>query len=93
MKAESFGRQHSQRHMVTSMADLQHHHRHSLPPQDFQSWDICHVFREANAASDWIANVGHLVDGHFSVVDCTSSALHPILVTAKVGAPLVRSVS
>ena len=54
---------------------------------------IRHIYREANKAADWVANVGHLVDTQFSFDDCTHSALNSILVNDQVGAPLVRRVS
>lgn len=28
--------------------------------QDFEEWDIKHIYREANRVADWVANVGHL---------------------------------
>ena len=59
----------------------------------FSSTTIRHIYREANKAADWVANVGHLVTSQFTIDDCTHSALHPILVNDQVGAPLVRRVS
>ena len=59
----------------------------------FVFWDIQHIYQEANEAADRIANVGHLVDYEFYRDDCSSSTLHNILVTDKVGAPLVRRAS
>ena len=61
--------------------------------QSFSSSTIRHVYREANKATDWVANVGHLVESQFTIDDCTNFALHSILVHDRVGAPLVRRVS
>ena len=30
--------------------------------KDISTWEICHIYREAKRAADWIANVGHLID-------------------------------
>ena len=59
----------------------------------FSSSTIRHVYREANKAADWMANVGHLIESQFTIDDCTHSALNTILVNDRVGAPLVRRVS
>lgn len=58
--------------------------------EGLSSWKIRIIFREANRAPDWIANVDHLVDSQFFIQDCNHSTLHNILVTNKVGATLVR---
>lgn len=55
----------------------------------FTTWDIRNVYREANKATDWIANVGYLVNSVFLIDDCTSFELSNFLVNDKVGAPLV----
>lgn len=52
--------------------------------KDVSSWEIRHIYREANRAADWIANVGHLVDTQFSVEDCNNSTIRNVLVTYKV---------
>ena len=59
----------------------------------FSSWTIRHIYREANQAADWVANVGHLLDSPFLIESCTNSALQTILVNDILGPPLVRRVS
>ncbi|XP_021747143.1 uncharacterized protein LOC110712992 [Chenopodium quinoa] len=56
----------------------------------FPHWKIRQVYREANRAADWIANVVHLVTDKLDIYFCTSSALYPILTSDALGSPLVR---
>ena len=71
-------------HIIQNVQQLLH---------SFSSSAIRYVYREANKAADWMANVGHLVESQFTIDDCTHFALKTILVNDKVGAPLVRRVS
>ncbi|XP_056695811.1 uncharacterized protein [Spinacia oleracea] len=56
----------------------------------FDTWDIKHVFREANRAADWVANVGHLVSDTMGFEPCNSSHLLSILDSDYLGELLVR---
>lgn len=53
--------------------------------QRFPSYQIAHVFREVNRATEWVANVGHLVPSTFTIDLCNAPALSRILVTDALG--------
>ncbi|XP_021848762.2 uncharacterized protein [Spinacia oleracea] len=56
----------------------------------FDTWEIKHIFREANSAADWIANVGHLIVGKMYIDPKTSHSLSSILCNDYSGVTLVR---
>ncbi|XP_056690230.1 uncharacterized protein [Spinacia oleracea] len=56
----------------------------------FTTWDIKHIFREANSAADWIANVGHLIVGNMYIDPTNSQRLATILCNDYSGVTLVR---
>ncbi|XP_010684130.1 uncharacterized protein LOC104898725 [Beta vulgaris subsp. vulgaris] len=58
--------------------------------QHFSSVQVRHIFREANRATDWITNVGHLVSSPFVLPTCSQSLLSSILVSDALGVPLER---
>ena len=55
--------------------------------QNFNSWTIQHIYREANQAANWVTNVGHILQDQLSFQNCTHSTLEAIIVKDQVGAP------
>lgn len=47
----------------------------------FDTWEIKHVLREANFATDWIANVRHLISGNMYVDSTTSESYLLLFIT------------
>ena len=66
---------------IDDIKRLLHHTEH---------WEARHVYREANRAADWLANVGHLVDDYMDINCNESSTLSSIIVSDKLGLTLER---
>ncbi|XP_056688796.1 uncharacterized protein [Spinacia oleracea] len=60
---------------------------------NFSSWKIEHIYREGNAAADWIANVGHLISDSMYFDPVCSPQLLSIIHRDKLGIPLERRAS
>lgn len=58
--------------------------------QQFQEWDIKHIYREGNKAAEWVANVGHLVNVLMCIDHLCSPQLLKILCIDRLGIPLER---
>ncbi|XP_056690427.1 uncharacterized protein [Spinacia oleracea] len=58
--------------------------------QHFHSTHIKHIFREANRAADWIANVGHLIVEPLCIPPNSSPNLDNIVQSDSLGFTLVR---
>ncbi|XP_056688726.1 uncharacterized protein [Spinacia oleracea] len=56
----------------------------------FDTWEIKHIFREANSAVYWIVNVGHLIVGEMYIDPKNSHSLSSILCNDYSGVTLVR---
>ena len=58
--------------------------------QRFDSAHINHIYREANRAADWIANVGHLICNPMCISPNSSPKLDEIVQSDYLGYTLVR---
>ncbi|XP_056694911.1 uncharacterized protein [Spinacia oleracea] len=64
-----------------------------LLSQHFDSWEISHIYREANQAADWIANVGHLIPNTMYVEPGINPMLSSIISNDYLGVTHVRRAS